>query len=197
MKTTAEKFLLTLPSVLGFLLLAGCNLPIEPAKPDTVRYFVLSGAPGQPAGPANLEVRPVLLPAHLSNRLMVVRLSDHEVRYVDDAHWAEAPDTGLTSRLRGRLQPALPGVSGSTPREYAVRVRVRQCEGVAGGGADAVRFTASFEITTTADDALVVRQAFTATPQAWDGKDYGQLAQHLGEAADELAAAIAAALPKK
>ncbi len=175
------------------LALAGCNLPIEPAKPDAVRYFLLSGTPGVSA-PAGLEVRPVQLPAYLQSRLMVVRLSDHEIRYAEEAHWAEALEAGLTARLRGRLQP--PGAAGAAAG-YAVRVRLQQCEGLAAGGADSVRLAATFEIIAAGDETVVARQEFTAKPRDWDGRDFGQLARRLGEAADELAESIAAARPKK
>ena len=184
-------FSLVLP--LAVLALAGCNLPIEPAKPDAVRYFVLSGTKPAPAA-AGIEVRPVQLPAYLLSRVMVVRLSDHEVHFTEDAHWAESLDAGLTARLRERLQPAN---SASGQKDYAVRVQLHQCEGLAAGGSDAVRLTATFELVSLADDSVAIRQDFTARPRAWDGRDYGQLARQIGEATDELADAVAAALPKK
>lgn len=180
----------------SLLTLAGCNLPnVEPARADEARYFVLEGTVPLPAAPANLEVRPVRLAAYLDSRLLVTRVSAREVRYADDARWAEALDAGLTRRLRTRLQA--PPAAAATAKDYAVRVTVQECEGQLNPRGGSTRFAASFEIIALADNRVLARQDFTAPARTWNGKDFDQLTAGLGEAVDDLAAAIVAALPKK
>ena len=176
--------------VLGGLL-TGCGLPaIEPARADTMRYYVLSGTTGLQFEANGVHVRPVRVPAYLQSRMLAVRLAENEVRYASDAQWAEPLDAALTQWLRANVK----GQAGGG--EVTVQVLVQQCEGVIGTGAG-LRFVATFEINTGAKDSAPARHVFTASPRAWDGKDYAQLAAGLRAAAGELAEAISAALPPK
>lgn len=176
--------------VLGGLL-AGCGLPaIEPARADTMRYYVLSGTTGLQFEANGVHVRPVRVPAYLQSRLLAVRLAENEVRYAAEAQWAEPLDAALTQLLRASVKTRAGG------GDVTVQVLVQQCEGAIGAGAG-VRFAATFEITTGDKDAVPARHEFTAAPRAWDGKDYAQLAAGLRAAAGELAEAISAALPPK
>lgn len=172
-------------------LLSGCSLPtIEPARTDTVRYYVLAGTAGLQFEATGVHVRPVRVPAYLQSRLLAVRLTENEVRYAADAHWAEPLDAALTQLLRAKVKAPV-GASDVT-----VQVLVQQCEGAVGAD-NGVRFAATFEISTGAKNAATTRHEFTAAPRAWDGKNYADLAAGLRAAAGELADAISVVLTEK
>ncbi len=174
-------------AVIGALL-AGCGLPaIEPARPDTTRYYVLAGTAGLQFESTGVHVKPVRVPAYLQSRLMAVRLAENEIRYAETAQWAEPLDAAITQLLRAKLKPRA-GAADAT-----VQVLVQQCEGASNG----VLFAASFEISPEGKDAVAVRHEFAAKSRAWDGKDYAKLAAGLREAVGEFAEAISAALPEK
>ena len=170
-------------SVLG--LLAGCNVLPEP-QADTVRYFTL-GSPAAAGFATNgTLVRPVQLAGHLRGRKMAVRVGDHEVIYLEDVRWAESLDEAITQLLRSRLGPVGGGAT--------VNVQVQRCEVVRSAG-NQVELAATYVIVPAdGDKAAAQRGSFTASPHAWDGKDYGALADLMGAAIGELGDAIATAI---
>lgn len=177
---------------LSSLLLSGCSLPtIEPARADTVRYYVLAGTAGLQFEAGGVHVRPVRVPAYLQSRLLAVRLAENEVRYAADAHWAEPLEAALTQLLRAKVKAPVGGAG-----EITVQVLVQQCEGAVGSD-NGVRFAATFEISTGEKNATTTRHEFTAAPRAWDGKNYAVLAAGLRAAAGELADTISAAFSEK
>jgi len=180
-----------------YLLSTGCSLPA--ARPDTARTYVLRVAAEDVAPKSSglhLGLFPVQLPEYLKQRAMVVREGASEVRYNDEARWAESLDAGLTRVLRERLSAtaqvlAYPFTTEQA-RDYDVRVRVQSCEGTSDGG---VVFSATFEIYAAgANGALVAQNTFTAEPAKWNGSDYAKLAGLISADATKLADAIAAAV---
>lgn len=165
------------------LLLSGCNVLPEP-QADTVRFFTLSSAVPANSTPGGLVVRPVKLAGHLHGRDMVVRITEHEVIYLEDVRWAAPLDTALTQVLRARL--ATVGRSGT------VTVEVQRFELVRSEG-NSVQLVASYSILpASGDKAAAPTQNFRAAARTWDGKDPGVLVGLLADAANELGDAIAA-----
>ena len=167
--------------------LTACNV-LPPQQSDTVRYFTL----GSPAGPGLAQnstlVRPVQLAGHLHGRKMAVRLSEHEVSYLEDVRWAEPLEEAITQSLRNRL--------GTVGGGATVTVQVESCELNRAAG-NKVELTATYLIVPADGDRAAGRHGlFTASPRSWDGKDYGALVDLLHAAVDELGDAIAAALPE-
>jgi len=176
-------------------LLAACEL-IPPAQPDLTRYYVLGAeakSDGAPAArPVRVALRPVEVPQFLHGRIIEVRVGPNEVRYVDEAHWAEPLDAGVTHVLRDNLaaHAGLALTARGEAHDYEIVVRVRQCEGVVASGV--ARFEARVEIYSTELDPKVVAQDDFATEVAgWDGKDYGALTKKLSEAIARLADRVA------
>lgn len=186
MKMTPGNSLRPLFPVLGLLLLAGCSLPIEPARPDTTRYFTLSG-PVSGAASGGIKVLPVRLAGHLQTRGVAVRVAENEVVYLEDARWAESPADGITALLRARLA----GVAA----EGTVSVSVQRCEPVRMTG-DSVELNATY-LFQPAGGGAARPGVFTAAPRKWDGRDYGALVGLLRAELDELGDAIAAAVAEK
>lgn len=175
-------------------LLAGCSLPIEPAQPDQRRYFVLGEGRATAVGPAvpvSLAIASVEVADFLDRKGMAVLVAGREVRYAADALWAAPLREAIESRLRDRLGVratvlAVP-IKAGAKRDFDLVVRVTQCSGTAEGG---VLFSAWYELR-TADGSL--RQGNHEAPAtAWDGRDYGALADQLGAAVNGLAEAILA-----
>jgi len=165
------------------LVLAGCNLP-QP-QVDLTRYFTLSG-PSGPVVADGVRVRPVQVAGHLRTRALAVRVGASEIVYLDEVRWAEALDDGITLALRARLG----GVSG----DHAVSVQVQRCE-LDRAAANAVVVSATYTIHSGAAGGGDRRGNFTASPRTWDGRDPAALVADLRAGIDELAAAIAAAIP--
>lgn len=187
-----------LPASILCLLSAGCSLP--EAKPDAARYYVLpTPAEAAPAkAPAlRLGLLPVHLPEYLRSPSLAVRQGASEVRYNDDARWAEPLEAGLARVLRAKLAASAQVVAYpfrlDESRDVDVRVQILACEGTADGG---VNFAATFEIFAPGSGSGT-QHAFTAEPAKWDGRDYARLAELLGADAAQLADAIASALPAK
>jgi uncharacterized lipoprotein YmbA len=189
------------------LLLTGCSslLPIQPAQVDATRYYTLSTPPAPSAsapatGAPRLMLLRVEVPAYLQHRPFVTRLGPNEVKLIDDVRWAEPLDLGIAQVLRERLAQVT-GVHGMESREmardYEIVVRVLHCEGEAVDGRGTVRFAAEADLIRPGAKDVVAHRAFTAAPAAWDGRDYGALAQALSGAVAELAEAIVAAVPER
>jgi uncharacterized lipoprotein YmbA len=184
---------------------AGCSLP--QAQPDLTRYYVLTAvapaagataAPAEPVGP-RVYLRAVTVPEYLRGRIMVVRLGQNEVRYVDDARWAEPLEPGLARVLRedlaarGTVQVVL---RATDEHDYDAVISVRHCEGVL--PARVGQLQARIEISTTGiEPKRVAQEDFAVEIAGWDGRDYAQLAGKLSEAANALAERFAAVLPQK
>jgi len=173
--------------LLAGLFLAGCNLAQPQA--DNQRHFILSGPAAQVPAANSTKVRPVHVAGHLHGRSMAVRVSEHEVVYLEDFRWAEPIDESITQLLRNRL--AVVG-SGAT-----VSVQIDRCELVRNAG-NSVQLVASYSILLPdADKNSPQRGVFISAPRTWDRKDYGTLVGLLGDAVGELGDAIAAILPEK
>jgi hypothetical protein len=169
------------------LFLAGCNLPAPQA--DTVRHFTLE-SPAVATPVANgTKVRPVHVAGHLHGRVLAVRVSEHEVVYLEDFRWAEPLDDSITQLLRARL--------GTVGGGATVSVEIDRCELVRSDGNN-VQLTATYSILMPeGDKASPQRGVFTATRRIWDGKDYNGLVGLIDAAVGELGDAIAAALAEK
>lgn len=186
MKTISENSLRSLFSALCLLALAGCSLPIEPARPDTTRRFTLSGpSTGVPAG--GLKLQPVRLAGHLQTRELAVRVAENEVVYLEDARWAESPADGITALLRARLAGA--AAAG------IVSVQVQRCEPVRTAD-NRVELNATYTFQ-PAGGGEARSGVFAATPRAWDGKDYNALVGLLRDEINELGDAIVATVTEK
>jgi hypothetical protein len=165
------------------LLLAACNVLPTP-QADTVRHFTLSGPVATAADGA--VVRPVQLAGHLRGRVMAVRIAANEVIYNEDVRWAEPLDDALTQSLRARL--------GAAGAGRVITVQIQRCELVRSEG-NSVQLAATYTITTP--DGTASHGAFSASPRAWDGQDYGTLVGLISAAVTELGDALAAAVEKK
>jgi ABC-type transport auxiliary lipoprotein component len=174
-----------LSSVLGGL--AGCNLPQPQA--DAVRNFTLGSPVTVAPVTGAVQVRPVVVAGHLRGRPMAVRVSEHEVVYLEDVRWAEPLDEAITRMLRARLASVGGGAT--------VTVTVSRCELVRAAD-NTVQLAASYAIARAGGDpAAVERGVFTAPPRTWDGQDYGGVVVLLHDAVAELGDALATAVEKK
>jgi len=184
-----------LPSI-GGLLLGACSLP--QAQPDTTRFYLLTAAAakteaGAVAQPVRVALRPVVAPEFLRGKLIAVRAGDNEERFIDEARWAEPLEAGLTRVLRENLaqRPGWQITERGETHDFEVAVRLRHCEGALPAGV--ARLAARVEIfSTEPEPRLVAQDDFSTDIPGWDGRDYGQLAKKLSEAADALAGRIAA-----
>lgn len=187
---------------LMILTVAGCSLP--QAQPDLTRYFLLNEVTHEASvaevvgEPPRIVLRPVIVPEYLRGRIMQVRVGDNELRYIDEARWAEPLEAGLTRVLREDLaqRPSRVRVvaRGGDEHEYDVAVNLRRCEGVLPAGL--ARLAARIEIFSEGvNPELVAQEDFTFDVPNWDGNDYGTLAKKLSEAADALAERIVTLLP--
>jgi uncharacterized lipoprotein YmbA len=189
------------------MLLGACSLP--EAKPDPTRYYLLTTATSHPTAEApagkkwRLGLRPIETPVFLRNRAMLVRSSGNEVRFVDEARWAESLDASVARVLRDGLEARADvervtpvNASSQLPRDFDVLVRIQKCEGVR--DAKVARFQAVLEIYSTGDEpARVAREVFAKDVSGWDGADFSDLAKKLSSAVDELAERTIALLPSK
>lgn len=164
--------------VMAVLALGGCSLPSPQA--DSVRYFTLSGPATDSPTADPVLVRPVRLSGHLRNRAMAIRVSEHEVIYLEDVRWGEPLDEAITQILRNRLRQ----VSGGA----TVLVQVQRCELNRGAG-NSVEFAATFSVTPANGEQQ--SGFFTAKPKSWDGRDYDLLVGQIRSAVDEFAETIA------
>ena len=189
-------------SAIMLVALAACGLP--QAQPDLTRYYLLNEVTHKAdvaevvGEPPRIVLRPVLVPEYLRGRIMQVRLGDNELRFIDQARWAEPLEAGLTRVLREDLsqRPARVRVAprGGDEHDFDVAVNLRRCEGLMPAGA--ARLAARIEIFSAGpDQKLVAQEDFTFDVSGWDGQDYGQLAKKLSEAADALTERIVTLLP--
>ncbi len=109
------------------LLLSGCL--IKPARVP-LRQFILApiATPEQtqaPAQPLSVEVGLVKMPSYLLRASMVLRKSDTEVEYLENALWAERLDQSFRQTLVNNLSSLLASNKISFPASYRGRVVVR------------------------------------------------------------------------
>ena len=176
--------------------LAGCSLP--EAQPDPTRYYVLTSNPTVASDDAvsderRVWVRSVFVPEYLRGRIMPVRLAANEVKFVDISRWAEPLEAGLTRVLRENLERTGGGIRvvgrAGEPHDFDVVVHLRSCEGVLPEGV--ARMAARLEVFSVAEGKLLAEEDFSIDVSGWDGKDYGQLAAKLSEAAAGLSSRMA------
>jgi len=174
---------------------AACSLP--EAQPDLTRYYVLtaesgatrSGGAEADAAEKKVYLKAVNLPEFLRGRLMLVRLGENEVKYIDTARWAEPLDAGLGRVLRESLAGVEVVTRSVDQRDFDVVVHVRYCEGVV--PAKVARLAARVEVFTAGvDSRRVAEDEFEIESPHWNGEEYGQLAAKLSDAARQLGAAI-------
>lgn len=186
------------------LLLGGCTL-LPQAPPDLTRYYVLTAV--TPQGETRAEVgdgsrvflRGVTVPEFLRGRIMQVRVAENELRFIDEARWAEPLEAGVLRVIRDDLErSATVRVvdHGGEPHEFEVAVQLRRCEGVLPGGS--ARLAARIEIRTVElEPKLVAQEEFITEIPGWDGEDHGELAGKLSEAVARLSQRIAELIPVK
>ncbi len=210
---TSGIFLRCLGLLLAGALLGGAGCSIVPeASSDPTRYYVLT-SPGaqenvakEASGTLRIGLRAIELSPYLKKGTLVVRKGTNELVYNDYARWAEPLEAGIGRTVRTQLQaaPAVARVFAhpfpfDQERDYDVSINVIRCEGLESheGGAVA-RLVVAVEITTAgAHSQVVVRKVFRAPDVAWDGKNYGALAEALSASVGALAEDVAAALPEK
>jgi uncharacterized lipoprotein YmbA len=177
---------------------------------DPTRFYVLT-VPSAPAERTaqdefkrwNVGLRPVEVAAYLRSQAMVVRTGTNELHFAEFNRWAEPLGQGIGRVIKETLSSARNVASvasnsrGADTLDYEVTIRILACEGVrVGTGTSSIRFAAKWEVRSAGTNTTATPSGmFTADPAAWNGKDYGQLAEQLSEAIARAGEAIAAALP--
>ena len=180
-------------------------------RADPTRFYVLTV--GQAAYPppslklvssgGRFGLRAVEVPAYLQTRFMVVRTGTNEIHFAEFDRWAEPLDGGISRVLKDSLSSARNVESvaldshGEDTLDYEFKIRILACEGSRGEhGTDSLRFATSWELRSVGTNSEVLKHgAFTASPAAWSGSDYGKLALELSEAIAGAGTALAADLP--
>ena len=134
---------------------------------------------------------------------MVVRTGTNQIHFADFDRWAEPLDQGISRVMKETLSSARNVESvalnshGDETLDYEVAIRMLACEGVRlGSGSSSIRFALTWEARSVWTNSLVTKRGvFSEDPAAWDGKDYGQLAERLSEAIAGASRALAADLP--
>ena len=192
----------------AFYALSGCAL-LHP-QADPTRFYVLNVQSAPPTRAAEGEfkrwkvgLKPVELPAYLRSKAMVVRTGTNEIHFADFDRWAEPLDQGISRVMKETLSSARNVESvtlnshGNEALDYEVVIRILACEGVRlGNGNGSIRFAVTWDARSVGTSSTVTsRGIFTAHQGAWNGKDYGQLAERLSEAIAAASRALAADLP--
>jgi len=190
--------------------LNACSL-LQPHA-DPTRFYVLTvqraaPEPAQPGGFRRWKIglRPVQVPPYLRTKSMVVRTGTNEIHFADFERWAEPLDQGVSRLMNETLGSAANVESvtlnshGDDLLDYEVAVQIVACEGVrVGNGNSSIHFAATWETRLVGTNSTVARRGvFTSGPVAWNGKDYGLLAEGLSESIASASKAIAADLPKQ
>jgi uncharacterized lipoprotein YmbA len=180
-------------------------------RADPTRFYVLTmpNAFSQPAVAGEftrwkIGLRPVEMPAYLHTKLMVVRTGTNEIHFAEFDRWAEPLDEGISRVMKENLGSARNVESvalnshGEKALDYEVSLRVLACEGVRGEtGSGSIRFSMAWETQSVGTNSTAVKRGvFTASPTAWDGKNYGELALGLSEAIAGAAKMLSANLPE-
>ncbi len=191
------------------LALTGCQILPSPVA-DSTRYFVMADGASQsptttaPASAPAVGLFATDLPGYLRNqRSLVVRLGENEIRYQDDARWAEPIDTTVNRIVRSRLL-----ATGAIARvdqapfpahlEHSANVKIRltRCEGFRPASGQALALLEAELELTDANASVLRRVALKAPPLDWDGQDFAALARLLGTSTQWLGDAIAAEIAK-
>jgi uncharacterized lipoprotein YmbA len=188
--------------------LSSCSFLQPHADPTKCFVLTVPIASSQPAtanksASYKIGLLSIEMPAYLQSKLMVVRTGTNEIHFAEFDRWAEPLDEGISRVVKEALCSAdnVESVAlnshGEDTLDYEVMIRVLACEGVRGeGGTGSIRLSMSWEIRPVGTNAMVnLRGNFTASPTAWDGKDYGQLALQLSQAIAAAGKALAADLP--
>lgn len=196
----AGKFFSIFGAATAAIWLSGCSLP--QAQPDLTRFYVLTAKVKEIAPtsgePQTVFLRAVNVPEFLRGRMLVVRQSENQVSFIDEARWAEPLEAGLHRVISEDLSRQGLRIVPRAAEEHAfeITVWVKSCEGIAGSGA--ARLAARIEVSKIAPEPTVVaHDDFVTEVTGWDGKDYGQLAAKLSEAAGELSEKAAQLLPPR
>ena len=203
----SHSFVLLLCAV-AFFALSGCAL-LQPQS-DPTRFYVLTVQSGPPAQASEGEfkrwkvgLKPVELPVYLRSKAMVVRTGTNEIHFADFDCWAEPLDQGISRVMKETLSSARNVKSvalnshGDDTLDYEVAIRILACEGVRlENGNGSMCFAVAWEALSVGTNSTVTKRGgFTAHQVAWDGKDYGQLAERLSEAIADASKALATDLP--
>jgi uncharacterized lipoprotein YmbA len=174
--------------------LTACSV-IPAVTPDLTKYYVLTTAipfetPAPTGTPPRILLRPVVVPEFLRGRIMQVRVGRNEVRFIDNARWAEPLESGLNRVLAEDLGQRAGAVRlvarGIEEHDFEVLVHIRQFEGGLPAGAAAI--SAHIEIySADPEPKLLLQDDFTSSIPGWDGKDHGQLADKLSAATAAMA----------
>jgi uncharacterized lipoprotein YmbA len=188
--------------LLGLSHLCGCRSWLP--GPDPTRFYLLTTAAPPPTGTAaparwRVALRPVFVPSYLRTLSMVIRTDAHELRFSELHRWAEPLEQGI-GRVLGQTLSATGTVTWvplTAAPDWIVTARVEACEGrKEHGKAGTVQFALTWEaIALPALAALPRRDQWVAPPTAWDGADYGQLAELLSLAVTQAGQAMAAGFP--
>ena len=192
------------------LLTCGCAL-LSP-RVDPTRFYVLAMPRAEVVRDVgmgirrwNLGLKPVEIPMYLRTKSMVVRRGANELQFAEFDRWAEPLDQGILRMMKEALGDAsnVRGVTSNTHGEdsldYEVRIRILACEGVWGeGDTSAIHFAASWEVRAVGTNSPAIQPGgYRGGKLAWDGEDYGQLAERLSEAMVGASRALAASLPNE
>jgi uncharacterized lipoprotein YmbA len=203
--------------LLAALSAGGCHVLPQP-QVDPTHYYTLDGkadgatpAAGVSGGTLKIGLKPIVVPAYLTDRAMVVRDQKGEIHYEEYHRWAERLDDGIARLVRERLLD-LPTVAAVYPppfpidetRDFDVTVEIDRCEGERDStGAATAAFVATIEIARPGGDhEVVVRKKFTPPAAVWIAAksasaqpNFGALANLLGDDVKAMANEIATALP--
>ncbi len=143
------------------------------------------------------------MPAYLRSKSLVVRTGTNEIHFADFDRWGEPLDQGISRVIKETLSVA-PNVEsvtlnshGAETLDVEVAIRILACEGMrVDHGNSSIRFAVTWETRLVGKNSNgTKRGAFTADPAAWNGKDYGQLAEGLSQAIVAMSKALAVDLP--
>jgi uncharacterized lipoprotein YmbA len=150
----------------------------------------------------NVALKAVEVPAYLRTKAMVVRAGTNEIHFADFNRWAEPLDQGIGRVVKEALSGARHvekvelNSHGNDRLDYEITIRVLACEGIRVDlKTSSVWFAAKWEIRSFRTNSPVVKRGeFHADPAAWNGNDYGALAERLSQAIADMTKAMAADL---
>ena len=186
-------------------------MPLPQAQNDPTKFYVLSSMESKPAAAtteakpiaAAIRIRPIDLASYLQSRPIAVRHGPNEIEFREFARWGEPLDQGIARVLRedllahhaaGAVQIGALRPSEVQEVPFELTIRVVAAEGDADG---TVNFEAVWQVVNTADNGTVVAKSdFRPTNLHWTPRHEATLAAALSQAVDQLAAEIAAQMPK-
>lgn len=196
--------------VITMIVASGCSLT-KPAE-DPTRFYLLKsreGAGSVTTSPAStnrwkIGLRPIEIPNYLKATTMAVRRGPNEINYADYSRWAEPLDQGIARLCREALtrlanvESVAVNSRGGNGIDCEITLRVLECEGVReGSGTATISFKVAWEIRIQGDQPSNAHGTFEAKRPAWNATDYGQLAEHLSGAVEQLGETLAVELKGK